>query len=207
MLVNEKNTVVAKDTPILPGLHLSNAKYTDVIERSVLDGTQDDEKIKLCVSDIVEMRKCNILRDVAFSRDIRPTFECILKDNANCAHDLRKNEVDAIVVQAKSIEKYNLDGLKPVMTEAFADNEHYVVVANQAISVSELKKAALYVVKLSSVTRASIKIVQSLSGNLIHLTTIASMQRLSSPICDRPNLPIEFVPTTLKTAKADHWKF
>jgi hypothetical protein len=143
MLVNEKNTVVAKETPILPGIHLSNAKYTDVIERQLLDGSSDDEKIKLCVSSIIEMRKCNIIRDVAFSRDIRPSFECIMKDNEKCAEDLKENKVDAIIVQAKTIAKYNLDNLKPLLFESFNDNDKYVVIADQDISYNDLKKAAL----------------------------------------------------------------
>lgn len=145
MLVNEKNTVVAKETPILPGLHLSNAKYTDVIERQLLDGNSDDEKIKLCVSTNVELRKCNVMRDVAFSRDIRPSFECILAANSKCQDDLKNNKVDAIVVQAKSIDKYNLDNLVPLIHEAFDDNDHYVVIADAGISNSDLKKATLYV--------------------------------------------------------------
>ena len=143
MLVNEKNTVVAKESPIVPGLHLSNAKYTDVIERQLLDGNSDDEKIKLCVSSEIEMRKCNVMRDVAFSRDVRPTFECVLAENGKCAEELKKNHVDAIVVQAKSVEKYNLDDLKPLMYESFEDFEHYVVVADQGMSLTDLKKAAL----------------------------------------------------------------
>jgi hypothetical protein len=147
MLVNEKNTVVAKESPILPGLHLSNAKYTDVIERQLLDGNSDDEKIKLCVSSNVEMRKCTVMRDVAFSRDIRPSFDCVLEDSAKCAEDLKGNKVDAVVVQAKSIEKFNLDGLTPLLHEAYGD-EHYVVMADAGISFNDIKKAALYVERL-----------------------------------------------------------
>lgn len=143
MLVDVKNTVVAKETPILPGLHLSNAKYTDVIERKLLDGSSDIETIKLCVSSTIEMRKCNVMRDVAFSRDIRPTFECIMKDNDKCAEDLSNNKVDAILVQARSVQKYNLDNLKPLLFEAFDDNDKYVVIADKDISFNDLKKAAL----------------------------------------------------------------
>lgn len=91
MLVNEQNTVVAKDQPILPGDHLSKAKYTDVIERQLLDGNSNDEKIKLCISSNEEMKKCEVMRDVAFSRDVRPLFECLLKDHAACAQALKNN--------------------------------------------------------------------------------------------------------------------
>lgn len=44
MMVNEKNTVVAKDNVIFLGDHLSKAQYTDVIERQLLDGNSNDEK-------------------------------------------------------------------------------------------------------------------------------------------------------------------
>lgn len=148
MLVNEKNTVVAKEAPILPGDHLSKAKYTDVIERQLLDGNSDDEKIKLCVSSNIESKKCQVMRDVAFSRDIRPLFECVLKDNAKCGEAINAGEVDVVIVEAKNIAKYNLDDLKPILFEAFAEDDKYVVIADQDISLSALKKASLYEIAL-----------------------------------------------------------
>lgn len=143
MLVNEKNTVVAKEEPIFPGDHLSKAKYTDVIERQLLDGNSDDEKIKLCVTSNIEKEKCEVMRDVSFSRDIRPTFECVLKENEKCAEALQNGQVDAIVVQAKNIDKYNLENLRPVLYEAFDDDDKYVVVADQDITIGDLKKATM----------------------------------------------------------------
>lgn len=143
MLVNEKNTVVAKDEPIFPGDHLSKAKYTDVIERQLLDGNSEDEKIKLCVSSNVEKKKCEVLRDVSFSRDIRPSFECVLKENEKCAEAVNNGQVDVVIVQAKNIGKYNLDNLKPILFEAFDEDDKYVVIADRDITLSELKKASL----------------------------------------------------------------
>lgn len=143
MLVDEKNTVVAKEQPILPGDHLSKAKYTDVIERQLLDGNSDDEKIKFCVSSNLSMKKCEVMRDVAFSRDIRPLFECILKDFAGCSEALKTNKADVAFVQAKNIGEYNLDGLKPILFEAFADNDKFVVIADQDTSYVDLKKASM----------------------------------------------------------------
>lgn len=144
MLVNEKNTVVAKEAPILPGDHLSKAKYTDVIERQLLDGNSDDEKIKLCVLSDMELKKCQVMRDVAFSRDIRPLFECIEKDHANCAEGINNGQIDVLIIEAENIDKYNLDTIKPIMFEAFDENDKYVVIADQDISPSALKKASLY---------------------------------------------------------------
>lgn len=143
MLVDEKNTVVAKEEPILPGDHLSKAKYTDVIERQLLDGSSDDEKIKFCVSSNISMKKCEVMRDVAFSRDIRPSFVCILKDFAGCSAALKAKQVDVTFVQAKNLGDYNLDELKPILFEAFADDDKFVVIADQDIGYNELKKATL----------------------------------------------------------------
>lgn len=145
MLVNEKNTVVAKESPILPGDHLSKAKYTDVIDRQLLDGNSDDEKIKLCVSSNIALKKCGIMRDVAYSRDIRPSFECVMKDEEKCTTALNTGEVDAIIIQSQNIGRYNLDGLKPILFEAFDETDKYVVIGDQDISFNDLKKASLYV--------------------------------------------------------------
>lgn len=143
MLVNEKNTVVAKEDPIFPGEHLSKAKYTDVIERQLLDGDSDVEKIKLCLSSNIEKKKCEVMRDVSFSRDIRPSFECVLKENEKCAEALNNGQVDAIVVQAKNIDKYNLENLRPILFESFDENDKYVVIADEGLTLGELKKAAM----------------------------------------------------------------
>lgn len=181
MLVNGKNVVVAKETPILPGLHLSNAKYDDVIERQLLDGNSDDEKIKLCVSSNIEMRKCNALRDVAYSRDVRPSFECIMKDNGKCAEDLKTNKVDAIVVQAKSVGKYNLEDLKPLIFEAFDDDDKYVVIADKDIKSNDLKKADVYVTKLLIEFCGKTSLISlSFAGNSTKITFAAPMQHFSS---------------------------
>lgn len=145
MLVNEKNTVVAKESPILPGDHLSKAKYTDVIERQLLDGNSEDEKIKLCVTSNIALKKCLVMRDVGFSRDIRPSFECVMKDAEKCSEALKNNNIDAIVVQSQNIGRYNLDGLKPILFEAFDESYKYVVIGDQDVSFNDLKKATLYV--------------------------------------------------------------
>lgn len=143
MLVDEKNTVVAKDAPILPGDHLSKAKYTDVIERQLLDGNSDDEKIKLCVSSNLDLKKCQVMRDVAFSRDIRPSFECVLKDEAKCSGDLSDGKADAVIIQAKNVGKYNLDNIKPLIFEVYDEDDKYVVLADRDTSFNDLKKATL----------------------------------------------------------------
>jgi hypothetical protein len=143
MMVNEKNTVVPKDNVILPGDHLSKAQYTDVIERQLLDGNSNDEKIKLCVSSNVAMRKCKAMSDVSYSRDIRPTFECILKDNEKCIESLSEGNADAVVIQSKTFEMHNLSNLKAILFEQLDDddNDKYVVIADDGIEFNQIKKA------------------------------------------------------------------
>ncbi|CRL03704.1 CLUMA_CG016424, isoform A [Clunio marinus] len=143
MMVNEKNTVVAKEEPIYPRDHLLKAKYADVIERSILDGSSNDEKINVCVSSNIEMRKCQVMRDVAFSRDIRPSFDCILKDKTLCSQAVKDGQADAIIVQAKNIDKYDFVDLMPIVFEAYDDNNRYVVIADADTTYNEIKKSHL----------------------------------------------------------------
>jgi hypothetical protein len=145
MMVNEQNTVVAKDTVIVPGDHLSKAKYTDVIERQLLDGASDEEKIKLCVLSVVELSKCRTMSDVAYSRDIRPTFECVLKDNEKCAGAVSDGTADAVIIQAKHYEQLNLKSLKAILYEQSDDDDtdKYVVVADDGIDANEIRQADL----------------------------------------------------------------
>jgi hypothetical protein len=145
MMVNEQNTVVAKDATIVPGDHLSRAKYTDVIERQLLDGASEDEKIKLCVSSVVELRKCRAMSDVSHSRDIRPTFECLLKDNEKCVEAVSEGGADAVIIQSKHFESLDLKNLKAVLFEQWDEDEgdKYVVVGDDGIDANEIRKAEL----------------------------------------------------------------
>lgn len=143
MLVDSKNKVVAKDSVILPGDHLTKAQYMDVIERELLDGDSEDEKIKMCVSSPIEMKKCNVLKDVAFSRDIRPKFECIEKAKTQCEKALESGEVDVVVVMPLDYATFTHVNSKPIMYEAFAEDDSYVVIADTDAPNDVLKKGAL----------------------------------------------------------------
>lgn len=145
-MVNEKNTVVAKDNAIVPGDHLSRAKYTDVIERQLHDGSNaNEEKIKLCVSSNIELKKCRTMSDVSYSRDIRPTFECILKDNEGCIEALNGGRADAVIIQSKTFDPNDLKMLKAILFEQLDDNvdDKYVVVADDGIDNDGIRKGDL----------------------------------------------------------------
>jgi hypothetical protein len=144
MLVDQDAIAVALEAALVPGSHVSKAKYTPIYDWHILfNENPDDEKIKLCVSSNMEMKKCLTMRDVASSRDITPSFECVLKDNGNCADALENGQVDAVVVQPKNIEKYDLEHFKPILFEAFDEADKYVIIANSDVSRSELIKASL----------------------------------------------------------------
>lgn len=147
MLVDEKNTVVARETDSVkyPGAQLENAKYREVIERQFISDKINSIGgiVRLCVSSNIEMSKCQVMRDVAFSRDVRPEIQCLLKDFEKCSAALRSNEADVIVVQAQNIEKRDLDGLKAILYESFEDEAKYVIVADADITAGDIKKATV----------------------------------------------------------------
>ena len=143
MMVNEKNTVVAKEHVILPGDHLSKAQYTNVVERQLLDGKSDEEKIKVCVSRNVELKKCKALSDTAFSRDVRPSLECVLKDKEKCIEALNEGAIEVVIVQADSFESLNLKDAKSILYEEIDGDDKYVVVADDTIQSNEIKKAEM----------------------------------------------------------------
>lgn len=45
---------------------------------------------RLCVKTDVELRKCEVMRKAAYSRDIRPAFMCVLSDD--CIKSVRNDE-------------------------------------------------------------------------------------------------------------------
>lgn len=147
MLVNEKNVVVGKEgeSSISPGVHLDKAKYREVIERHFINDKNSTigRVVRICVSSNVEMKKCQVMKDVAFSRDIRPEIECVLKDFKLCSIALKNNEADVIVVQARNFEKRDLDGLKAILFESYEDDAKYVIVADADSTASDVKKATL----------------------------------------------------------------
>lgn len=147
MLVNDKNVVVEKQESLLPGAHLNNAKYTEVIERQFI---REEDKttsiggvVRICVSSNEELKKCQALRDVAFSRDVRPVLECVLKDYQHCTAALKDNQADVIVVKTSTFEKRDLGGLKPILFEAVEDDGKQVIVADADITAGDLKKATV----------------------------------------------------------------
>ncbi|KAG5675967.1 hypothetical protein PVAND_005823 [Polypedilum vanderplanki] len=143
LYVEDDRKLIPRVKTLQPEEHLVNAQYKDLIERQIFNGTTDDEIIRLCVTNNVELKKCKVLSEVAFSRDVRPNFKCIEIEQGGCPDALRNNKVDAFIVQTGDYSSYNLDKIKPIMFEKIEDDEKFVVVADEGIEQSEIRKATL----------------------------------------------------------------
>lgn len=143
MLVKDTQQVVPRETPIFPGNHLTNAQYKDVIERSLVDSNSPDEKLKWCVSSLVESRKCEALKAVAYSRDIRPTFECVMKSKTECESAIEAGDLDIFAVQSNDYLNQKRAYSKPIMYETFDVNDVFVVVAKKFTKAEILKKGTI----------------------------------------------------------------
>lgn len=83
------------------------------------------------------MRKCETLKTVAYSRDIRPEFTCVL--SADCAHNVASQQSDVTVLSTidPAIKENHL---QPVVFENYREDNHHVVVAKKGINYEILKK-------------------------------------------------------------------
>ena len=95
----------------------------------------------------VELRKCEILRKAAYSRDIRPEFTCII--SSDCVHNVQTNQSDVTVLAANEQEKAKASLLNPILLEYL--DEHYVIVARKDLSEEDMKKANMWVVPLKHI--------------------------------------------------------
>lgn len=142
LLIDERNVVAAKAEHSLPGEHLDAANYRDVIERNA----DAQRPLRLCVRRAVEQRKCEVLSRVAFARDIRPQFECVLA--ADCTAAVRDGRADATVEQPADWAAVRAaGGLVPLVQEELDGGDAYVaVVARGAFGGDagvELQKAPM----------------------------------------------------------------
>ncbi|XP_055551682.1 transferrin [Wyeomyia smithii] len=139
MWVDRRNVLVDREVPVLPGEHLNRAQYKDVIER---DGPFQ-YKIKLCVASELEQEKCEVMRKAAYSRDVRPEFECVLKGKNACVAAVQRGEADAVVLKGEEQTIDNVDGLKPILFEKYDDGDVMVAIADQGITRDQLLKSPL----------------------------------------------------------------
>ncbi|XP_073996313.1 transferrin-like isoform X2 [Rhodnius prolixus] len=111
LLLSDK-TVPVDNKVISPGEYLKKAKYFDVISRNfVVPGHQT----RICVVKQAELEKCEALAKVAFSRDIRPKLDCVLKRNTEeCLQAVKDKQAEVYIAdpqEALLADKYNLKAL------------------------------------------------------------------------------------------------
>lgn len=84
---------------ISPGDYLDKANYTDVVER---DYGPPYKLLRFCVTSVDEWEKCKTLSKSAFSRDIRPRFDCVQEKSVyDCLKTIRDNGADVITLDGK----------------------------------------------------------------------------------------------------------
>lgn len=117
---------------------------------------------RLCISTEVEQRKCQLLKQAAFSRDIRPVFECVLIVDCLKAVSSQKlfsphtfiphivyyikvqeNNADATVVPPKDFQRARRYNMQPVVYEELDDKNTYCALVDRNIDQSVLTKAPM----------------------------------------------------------------
>lgn len=139
LLVDNKNLVVNKDKHVLPGSHLELSRYLDVIERS----TSRQHAIKFCVNSMPALDKCNVLKMAAYSRDIRPVFECFMKSKEECIAQVGSGEMDTTVLHVLDAPLAQQNHLSPVLFEQFGTDDKMVALAPKNTDPVLLQKATL----------------------------------------------------------------
>jgi ABC-type amino acid transport substrate-binding protein len=124
-----------KEKIVDPKEYLERAGYKDVIER---DGSALN-KIRLCVSQDIEMKKCKTMLRAAYSRDIRPELECVMSDD--CVKAVKDNKADATVVDPNLAKNAREQHLVPVVYETIMDANLYVVVVDSSLSKDVIAKS------------------------------------------------------------------
>lgn len=139
MWVDRKNLLVDREVPVQPGDHLNRAQYKDVIER---DGPFEN-KLKLCVASQLEQDKCEVMRRVAYSRDIRPELECVLKAKDSCIGAVQRGEADVVVLKGEDQHASTTEGLKSILFEKYDEGDVMVALADSGVSRDQILKAPL----------------------------------------------------------------
>ncbi|KAL1488017.1 hypothetical protein ABEB36_015392 [Hypothenemus hampei] len=125
--LNDK-TIPKENKAISPGTYLDKANYTDVVER---DYGPPFKVLRFCVTSQEEENKCHTLSAAAFSRNIRPRFDCVLEKSVfDCLKSVQDNGADVITLDGGLVDvamkKYNL---KPILEEQYGNRGTYYAVA------------------------------------------------------------------------------
>lgn len=117
--LNEK-TVPKENKIISPGDYLDKSNYTDVVER---DYGPPFKTVRFCVVSGEEAAKCRALSQAAFSRNIRPRFDCVEEKSAfDCMKTIQNNGADVITLDGGLVDKARREyNLVPILAERYGD--------------------------------------------------------------------------------------
>lgn len=135
--LNDKTVTVNNANMLHPYEYLSKAKFYDVIGRNVVAPRRS---IRWCVITDTAHHKCQHLKHAAFSRDIRPEFDCVRESSIEkCLQTIRDGGADIITVDAvdaiTAVDKYN--------AKAIAAEKYYKNITN-LYAVAIVKKKSSY---------------------------------------------------------------
>lgn len=117
--IGESN--IARENKIIsPKDYLDKANYTDILEREY---GPPIKSLRFCVTSDDEYQKCRTLSKAAFSRNIRPRFDCVRENSVeDCMKTIRDNGADIITLDGGLVDKarsqYNL---KPIVAEKYGE--------------------------------------------------------------------------------------
>uniref|UniRef100_A0A182Q8L3 Transferrin n=1 Tax=Anopheles farauti TaxID=69004 RepID=A0A182Q8L3_9DIPT len=159
-----------REETVPPRDYLARANYVDVIER---EGRYDNQ-LRLCVVSEEERQKCELMRQAAYARDIRPALRCVLKTVDACVtavHD--GSDADAVVLRQSTTK------LKPLMWETYGDV--MVAIADKAITREQLRHGPL---ALDTRDERSVAAARLLTSKLpsVQIVDIRSDNGKSAPI-------------------------
>lgn len=132
LLIDSGLVIHDKPAAVDPKEYLESAGYKDVIER---DGSMT-AKITMCVKNNEEMDKCQAMKRAAFSRDIRPEFECI--QNPDCVKAVQEKKATMTILDAADYAKARKASLEPLVYEK-RDN-YMVVVVDPSLNKEKMEK-------------------------------------------------------------------
>ncbi|KRT80594.1 hypothetical protein AMK59_6032 [Oryctes borbonicus] len=118
--ISDKN-IAKENKAISPGDYLDKGNYTDIVER---DYGPPYKTARFCVITDEEMEKCTVLAASAFTRNIRPRFDCVQERTIEaCLRNIRDGGADIITLDAghvdQAIKQYNL---RPIVAEKYGPN-------------------------------------------------------------------------------------
>ncbi|KAI5743980.1 hypothetical protein M8J77_024520 [Diaphorina citri] len=140
--IDSNSTAVDNKKTLHPTQYLQKANYEDVIGRVV----KPIKPIRWCVSSPEGMSKCLAFKDAAFSRDIRPPFECNREKSSKvCLKLIADGAADVITLDATEavLGRKNLN-LRPILKEKYGNEKDLLAVAvvnknSKVKSLEELK--------------------------------------------------------------------